>query len=401
MKKQLTFALIALIAVVGGLFYSCSKESTSEDQLTLKAAKVTTLANSISTQADCSSSSINPESSAYFEKTYTLNYTSGPQGYATVVVYNTPNNIVYKITSSTGADLRRITFNGQDKYTSNTPATEPYIVTVPLADNWKGCDEITAKIEVRRTNSDGTGGGQYLLFNTSYNLIALATKTTLEASATSNICVGTSVQLTATVSAGTYAVHGGTLTIKDEDNNTIAAMVVTSANNTLVGTYTPTAATTQRFTAYFDGIASNGKASNSVGVDVTSVVCTPPGAGNTCTESFSYVKNENDLTYTFTYRSPEKLENATVKFTCPHVSAVTSADGKTLTSNPGKGKGSPTVITWEGTINPCEEISFKLQFSPDCDQNDAGFANLWTDFSVNEKSKKTLETETIKYQCPK
>lgn len=119
-----------------------------------------------------------------------------------------------------------------------------------------------------------------------------------------------------------------------------------------------------------------------------------------CKESFSYVKNQ-DGSYTFTYLSEEDLNNAEVKFTSPHVSEITSEDGKIYTVNPGNGQGSPTVSTWVGDITACTPITFTLSFTPDCDQNQAGFANLWTDFKVNGESKKDISepTDIIKFQC--
>lgn len=119
-----------------------------------------------------------------------------------------------------------------------------------------------------------------------------------------------------------------------------------------------------------------------------------------CEESFSYVQNQ-DGSYTFTYRSEVDLDDAEVKFTSPHVTEITSEDGKIYTVNPGNGKGSPTVSTWVGDITACTPITFTLSFTPDCDQNQGGFANIWTDFKVNEVSKKDISepTDTIKFEC--
>lgn len=118
---------------------------------------------------------------------------------------------------------------------------------------------------------------------------------------------------------------------------------------------------------------------------------------DTCEDSFNYEKNV-DGSYTFTYISAEDVTNAEVKFTCPHITDFTALDGKEYTINPGKGNGSPTVLTWTGNLEACEEITFTILFDADCEQNNADFAILFADFKVNEVSKKG-EKENIKFDC--
>ena len=117
-----------------------------------------------------------------------------------------------------------------------------------------------------------------------------------------------------------------------------------------------------------------------------------------CDESFSY-KDNQDGSYTFTYISAEDLDEAEVKFTCPHIVSFEALDGKTYSVNPGNSHGSPTVLTWTGDIDACTEITFTLAFEGDCNQNNAGFANIFTDFKVNDVSKKG-DNENIKFECP-
>lgn len=119
---------------------------------------------------------------------------------------------------------------------------------------------------------------------------------------------------------------------------------------------------------------------------------------SSCDESFDYEANE-DGSYTFTYVSSEDLENAEVKFTCPHIVDFEALDGKEYEVNPGNSKGSPTVLTWNGNIEACTELTFTLSFEADCDQTSSGKANLFTDFKVNGESKKG-DNENIVYQCP-
>ncbi|SDB56794.1 hypothetical protein SAMN03097699_2185 [Flavobacteriaceae bacterium MAR_2010_188] len=116
-----------------------------------------------------------------------------------------------------------------------------------------------------------------------------------------------------------------------------------------------------------------------------------------CEESFSYELNE-DSSYTFTYISEESLEDAEVKFTCPHITGFYSLDGKSYDVNPGKGQGAPTVLTYVGDIEACTPITFTMSFDADCEQNAAGFANMFTDFKVNEVSKKG-DAGNIRIEC--
>ena len=123
-----------------------------------------------------------------------------------------------------------------------------------------------------------------------------------------------------------------------------------------------------------------------------------------CTESFSYATSDNK-NVVFTFVSPVSLTGAVVKLTCPHITGYTATDGKVYSVNNEK---NPTVLTWKGDITACTPVTFSLSFAPDCGQNNAGFANVWTDFTVNEDSKKditfptgTTEWPIIKYSCPK
>lgn len=116
-----------------------------------------------------------------------------------------------------------------------------------------------------------------------------------------------------------------------------------------------------------------------------------------CEESFGYVENE-DGSYTFTYMSNEELENAEIKFTCPHIISFEPLDGKTYSVNPGNSQGSPTVLTWTGDVEACTEITFTMSFEADCDQTSSGKANIFTDFKVNGESKKG-DNENIVFAC--
>ncbi len=110
-----------------------------------------------------------------------------------------------------------------------------------------------------------------------------------------------------------------------------------------------------------------------------------------CEESFSYETSDN-LTVLFKYKSENDIPNAQVKLTCPHIdptNGFTANDEKTYAVN---NSGNQTVLTWEGDITACEEISFDLTFVPDCSKknNGNGGVTIWTDFKVNEVSVKTI-----------
>ncbi|OMP31293.1 hypothetical protein [Mangrovimonas sp. DI 80] len=117
-----------------------------------------------------------------------------------------------------------------------------------------------------------------------------------------------------------------------------------------------------------------------------------------CEESFSY-EDLGDNTYVFTYSNVEAMENAVVQFTCPHIVDFTPLDGKEYSVNPGNGPGAPTVLTWIGDLEACSETTFAIIFDADCNQNNANFANIFTDFKVNGDSKKG-EASNIKFICP-
>jgi hypothetical protein len=117
----------------------------------------------------CKTECITTEEETWFVKTLVKEYSASPQGSVTIKIYNTPTQIIYSITSTN--DINRVDFKGNIIYASNTPAVQPYVHAVNLGAGWKGCDTEAAKIEVRRQNSSGTGGGQYINFDTSYDLI--------------------------------------------------------------------------------------------------------------------------------------------------------------------------------------------------------------------------------------
>ncbi|HSF55321.1 MAG TPA: Ig-like domain-containing protein, partial [Algoriphagus sp.] len=124
------------------------------------------------------------------------------------------------------------------------------------------------------------------------------------------------------------------------------------------------------YTARYIGAGSNGyneSASDPVTVEV--IEC------GGCEESFTYVNN-GDGTYTFTYIPDSDMDDAELVFTFAQGIAMEGlADWST------KGQTKQKVMD----LVECEEYSWTVTL--DCKSN-PGAQNLWTDFKVNEVSKK-------------
>jgi hypothetical protein len=398
MKRQITLSLFAAVLFVGGMFYSCSKEvANQDDEMNLKAAKIKVMATiAAPTQADCQTACLGTES-ASFSKSYTLDYTAGPQGSATLAVTQYATEIVYSITSSSGSDLRKITIDGVDKYSSNTPATEPFLIIVPAGSNWFGCETKAAVIEVRR-QGDGTGPGAYLKFETSYNMISLCTTTSINVDNELPVCIGTPASVTGTVTAGSNIINGGTLQIQKLVNGiwtpTGTSVNVVAGTNTVTYSYNTTAVT-QTFRAYFDGVNSNGKQSESLGAEVTTKVCTPPTSS--CTESFIYTPNPNTVnTYTFTYTPAEDMTDVPVIFTFAQGTTVSGLTPE-FSQN---GNGHAQTYSATLSFTKCEPVSWTVTLAPNC-SGSSNNSNVWTDFKVNDDSKKDINgLANIVIPCP-
>ncbi|WP_372920220.1 hypothetical protein [Salegentibacter sp.] len=108
-----------------------------------------------------------------------------------------------------------------------------------------------------------------------------------------------------------------------------------------------------------------------------------------CEESFSYLDNE-DGSYTFTYIPEEDMENAEVVFTF--------AQGVTVDGLEGWGSNG---VTLQSNLNfeACVEYSWTVELDPRCNGKGQSTPNLWTDFKINDISKKNDETPTIEGIC--
>jgi hypothetical protein len=114
-----------------------------------------------------------------------------------------------------------------------------------------------------------------------------------------------------------------------------------------------------------------------------------------CSEDFSYIDN-GDETYTFTYLPAEDMSNALVVFTFAQSDRV-DVSGDVSVANGWTINGQ----TYQKTMNftKCVPVSWTVGLSPKCSGH-GGQSNLWTDFKVNDISKKNANTPNIVATCP-
>ncbi|MBZ9731502.1 hypothetical protein LB467_17585 [Salegentibacter sp. JZCK2] len=134
---------------------------------------------------------------------------------------------------------------------------------------------------------------------------------------------------------------------------------------------------TYSFRANFTG--SGGGPNHFVSLDV--VDCSD------CEESFSYTENDNG-TYTFTYIPEEDIAASKLVFTFPQ--------GVVEGLNDWSDSGVTKQTTMD--LEACEEYSFTVSLETDCNGVGQPNANLWTDFKVNDVSKKG-ELSNIEQAC--
>jgi len=114
-------------------------------------------------------------------------------------------------------------------------------------------------------------------------------------------------------------------------------------------------------------------------------ICKPVG----CEESFSYVDNE-DGSYTFKYTPAEDMTDAELVFTFAQGTYVSGLDTWT-----------DAGVTKHKTMNlpACTEFSWTVVLQSDCTGGGQKKANVWTDFNVNDVSKKNANTPTLEMPC--
>ncbi|HSP40312.1 MAG TPA: hypothetical protein VLN46_02690 [Gillisia sp.] len=108
-----------------------------------------------------------------------------------------------------------------------------------------------------------------------------------------------------------------------------------------------------------------------------------------CEESFSYVDNE-DGSYTFTYIPAEDMLGAEVVFTFAQGVEVNGLDDSWSTNG----------VTRQSEMNleACEEYSWTITLTANC-SGKSGQSNVWTDFKVNDHSKKDHSEDKFTVNC--
>jgi len=110
-----------------------------------------------------------------------------------------------------------------------------------------------------------------------------------------------------------------------------------------------------------------------------------------CDESFSYLEHRGRA-HTFTYITSENTRNALVVFTFAQSAVITGFDE--TWSNNGQ------TMQKEMDLTACKTYNWTLQMTKDCNAGTPN-NNVWTDFKVDNISKKNLNTPTpnIVYPC--
>tara|TARA_R100001369_G_scaffold22674_1_gene41275 strand:- start:29376 stop:30080 length:705 start_codon:yes stop_codon:yes gene_type:complete len=109
---------------------------------------------------------------------------------------------------------------------------------------------------------------------------------------------------------------------------------------------------------------------------------------NSCEESFSYTSN-GEQSYTFYYTPAEDLVDATLVFTFAQSVAVSGLDS--WTSN-------GVTKQKNMNLNACQEYSWAVTLQKNCSGGSQN-SNVWTDFKVNDVSKKNENTPNLVQNC--
>ncbi|MCM8568118.1 hypothetical protein NE848_01940 [Gramella jeungdoensis] len=112
-----------------------------------------------------------------------------------------------------------------------------------------------------------------------------------------------------------------------------------------------------------------------------------------CEESFSYMDN-NDGSYTFTYVPAEDMENAEIIFTLAQ--SVVSLWGESSVTTEWSTAGQTEHAFLD--LEACETYWWTVSLEKDCNGSTPN-NNVWTDFKVNDVSKKNELTPNITQSC--
>ena len=118
--------------------------------------------------------------------------------------------------------------------------------------------------------------------------------------------------------------------------------------------------------------------------DFTSLDC------DACEESFSYTTNA-DGSYTFTYIPAENMSGAEVVFTFAQSVVASGYDWPNW-------NGKSSTRTESMDFDACSVYNWTVFLEADC-SGKSGESNVWTDFKVNEASKKNDNTPNLTQSC--
>lgn len=110
-----------------------------------------------------------------------------------------------------------------------------------------------------------------------------------------------------------------------------------------------------------------------------------------CVESFSYT-NHGDNTYTFYYTPEENMDEALIVFTFAQSTAISGLTTEDGWSSPGQ--------TMQKTMDlvKCYPYEWTVGLQKNCSGNSPN-SNVWTDFKVNDISKKNENTPNLTQSC--
>jgi hypothetical protein len=358
MKKNrlviLLFTLIAGMAVV----FSCTKEVTPTESWAL-ADKGERLLKSLESCETCVNYWIDSKEA----------FTLGTNLY--LEVYNDATTVHYKLYRNAGATIGNIIIDNSNNIGLNNATSYSFSKSIT---NFQVCNDVS--VLFNKIAGLGGAGGKLENVTNDYYLHELCTNTNLIANPSGEVCTGSQVVLTANLTAG-EVITGGTLVIKDAGNVIVASENVTTSVHSLQYIYTPNSTGAVEFTAeYIPAVGY--KESKSASVTVTAKTCS-------CEESFEYEKNL-DGSYTFYYTPSEDLPNANIEFTFAQAEKV-SVSGLSDFTEHGQ--------TRQKTMNllKCQAVSWKVSLTPKFNIG-SGNTNLWTDFKVNDTSKKNISEPT-------
>ncbi|EKB47304.1 Ig-like domain-containing protein [Cecembia lonarensis] len=321
------------------------------------------------------------EDGTYFFTLTAKDYQNGET--VEIRTYNTLTEIVYVFSSTT--DLVSIKVgNGAIEAANVNPETGTAERRFPLDAAWEACDLVERTFEVRRTAGVGGGSGVSVSLKSSYELVGICTFSSIE-SDFEEVCEDDSFTITASVSSsGDF--KGGKIQIKDENGNILAEADVTETNKKVTYTVDPASLGSYSFTSHYIGKGSNGyNDSSSEELTVNVIEC-----NEDCEEDFGYEADEALSTITFTFTPTEDITGANLVFTFAQ-SAVVSMEGFSAV-------GATMQATMD--LEACETYTFTANIEElRCTGTGQSTVNVWTDFKVNDESKKNEDTPNIVWAC--